>query len=186
MDLSRSEIDNISHANKSDIDCCCTMLQTWFHVNQDVTWEDFLSKIDLSYLVSEIKNALSVPQTIGLAQPTELDRKYSTMICKVWDHLTKKPKNFGMLCIKLKFTQCLVDNGLDDPNVYKNPDAFLSALKENKIISRYNVSWLKYLVEDLPACSKIVNRYDRFVAATTKLAIQRRFSSKGECMQPLT
>jgi len=162
------------------------MLQTWFHVNQDVTWEDFLSKIDLSYLVSEIKNALSVPQTIGLAQPTELDRKYSTMICKVWDHLTKKPKNFGMLCIKLKFTQCLVDNGLDDPNVYKNPDAFLSALKENKIISRYNVSWLKYLVEDLPACSKIVNRYDRFVAATTKLAIQRRSSSKGECMQPLT
>jgi len=97
------------------------------------------------------------------------------MICKVWDHLTKHPKQFGKLCIKFKFTDFPVDIGLD---VYKDPTTFLSALKE--FISQDDVFWLKYLVEDIPACSKIVKRY------TTNLAIRRQFSNKGKCMKPLT
>ena len=116
-------------------------------------------------------------------RPTELDSKYSTMIYKVWDHLTKHPKHFKKLCIKLEFS---VDIELDVPCMYQDPRAFLSALRKNKIISQDDVFWLNYLVEDLPACRKIVKRYDQSITTATNIATRRRFRGEGECMQPLS
>ena len=189
MGLSRSKIDEIYHAEKTDIDCCRAVLHTWLLMKQDVTWDDFLMKIDCHYLkdqVSQIRNVLRMPTNNNTKLPTEVDSKYSSMIHELLDHLTKHPKHFKKLCkvcIKLEILGVI---GLDVPDMYEDPHAFLSALQKNKKISQDNVSWLKYLVEDLPACSKIVKWYDQSIATATNLATRGQFSDKGGCMQPLT
>ena len=187
--LSRSKIDEIYHAEKTDIDRCRAVLHTWLLMKQDVTWDDFLMKIDCHYLkdqVSQIKNVLRMPTNNNTKLPTEVDSKYSSMIHELLDHLTKHPKHFKKLCkvcIKLEISGVIE---LDISGMYEDPRAFLSALQKNKIISQDNVSWLKYLVKDLPACSKIVKWYDQSIATATNLAIQGWFSDKGGRMEPLT
>jgi len=186
LGLSKYEIEKTSQAERTDESRCIAMLRTWLHVNQDVTWDDFLSKIDLYFLrcqVSQIKSLLQNNCKSSSTPPTELlelERNYSTMMCKVWDYLSKHPRKLEKLHLKLKFSSSI---RLDDPGVYQDASALLSALHKNKIVSQDNVFWLIYLVEDLPACIKIVKQYDQFIAHN--LAIREQFSSKGGCMQPL-
>jgi len=172
--LSNNQVGEIFNAGKNDINRCIAMLQIWLSTNPDVTWDDLLNILympcfKLKREASWVKNKLSVASknvSSAKAKPTELDNKYSSMIIRVHKYLVDNPEEFKQICIKLEFTETITSTGLDpnNPDNTNNPRELLSALRRYEVISQLDVSWLEYLLEDLPDCRILVEEYVNFLS----------------------
>ena len=168
-----------TNASSKEVFCCCKMLMHWYKQGSDLSVENFLKAIDFAplglgekipfikgILLDEVTDETALSSSSGDLDETE--KCYASMIAEVTKVISKSDISLSMFKLHLDHCKNARTNERKiEKKVYEKASNFsdlIDTLQSKQYITHTELSWLKYLVDDVAnnlEALNVINKYEQ-------------------------